>query len=201
MKVEILVAIISAAAGVLGAVIAWAQAVRVNRLKSSMDISLERIKSETVLALETVKAENERRRKAFEVASQASAPIEIALGQAWQDMQTIKEVITKLLSPVRFDKDIALSSLGLAVASIEEGYSQHGANIPEPARSAWHKAKSCAGLVNFTVNDQDDVSSFSGPVVEALKNARRELTDQQIAIVASRDGLRKILVDKFLNII
>lgn len=201
MPSEALVAVISGAAGLIGAVFAWIQAVRANRLKADVDISLERIKSETLLAIEAFKAENERRRKAFEVASQTCAPVETALDQAWQDIQTIKEVIAKLLSPVRYDKDIALNSLRPVVLSIENGYSHYGAGIPEVARNAWHVAKNRASLVEQVVSEQDDVHSLSTALIERLEKFRRELTDQQIAIVGAREGLRGALMERLLHLI
>jgi hypothetical protein len=200
VQAEVLVAMISGAAGVIGAVIAWTQAIRANRLKANVDISLERIKSETTLALEAIKIENDRRRKAFEAASQACAPIEAALDQAWQDIQIVKDVITKLLSPARYDKDLALKSLRPAVSSIEEGYRRHGASIPETARNAWHKAKNCTGLVELTVREQDNFRSISDPAV-GLRQFRGELTDQQIAMVAAREGIRGALVEDVLRLV
>jgi len=201
MEAEVLLATISGSAGVVSAVIAWLQTVRANRLRANVDIALEAIKSETALALESIKIENERRRKAFELASQACAPIETALDQAWQDMQVIKEVIAKLLSPIRYDKDIALKSLQPAVLSIASGYSQCGASIPEAARNAWHNAKHCAGVIELTVTAQENVSSLSDPVIELLKSYRNDLTDQQIALVGAREGIRGVLIERFIHLI
>jgi hypothetical protein len=201
VPVEVLVTMISGAAGVIGAVIAWLQAIRASRLRATADICLERTRSETALALEAIKAENERRRKAFDVAAQACAPIEAALGQVWHDIQTVKEIITKSLSPIRYDKDIALDALRPAVSGIEEGYSRCGSSIPETARSAWHKAKHCAGMVELTLREQDDFSSFSDRVVKILTEARRELTDHQIAMVAAREGLREMLIENVVRLL
>lgn len=201
VQAEVLIAIISAVAGVISAIIAWIQTIRTTRLKASVDISLERIKSETALALEVIKIENERRGKAFEVASQACAPTETALDQAWQDIQTVKDVIARLLSPIRYDHDIALNALRPTVLSIENGYHKHGASIPETARSAWHRAKHCTSLVEHTVSEHAQTRSLSNEVVETLKNFRRELTDQQLAMIAARESLRSALVERILRLI
>src|ERR1043165_9053248 len=95
MSKEIIIAIISGVVGLAGGVIAWIQAARTSHLKADADATLERIRSETSLTLENLKADQERRKRAFEAAVEESKPVEAALAQAWHDIQSIKDVISK----------------------------------------------------------------------------------------------------------
>src|SRR5574341_2493951 len=98
MSKEITIAIISGIVGILGGIIAWIQAVRISRLKGEMDMALEQAKAEFTLRMETMKANNERRRKAFEVAAEEVRPIQEALDKGWQVLQEIKDGISILVS-------------------------------------------------------------------------------------------------------
>src|SRR2546430_2602839 len=121
MSSEVIVAVVSGVVGVTGGIISWIQAVRTSRLRAETDSTIETIRSEASLAVETMKAENERRRKAFEIASQESRPIETALAQAWHDIQTVKDVISKIVRPSCLDKDSVLKPLGSASSRLFEG--------------------------------------------------------------------------------
>jgi hypothetical protein len=103
MPDAVVIALISAAAGVAGAIISWVQAIKTGRLKAAVDLALEQIKADSNLALEEMKAAQERRRKAFELASLECQPVEAALGQAWQDIQALKENLARVASPARIE--------------------------------------------------------------------------------------------------
>lgn len=195
-----LIAIASAAAGVIGALFAGIQTVRTARLKASVDLALEKIRQESALSLESMKEDGERRRKAFELAMQESEPVEAALAQAWRDIQQVKEEIAKVISHVRYDLDLGLKAVGTAVASLVDGYARWGSDLPNDARHAWHSAKGSAGTVELSLRRQLAAHGVEvelpEQVVDALKEARISLTDRQIALAAAREGFRHELVRK-----
>lgn len=203
MKVELIVAIISGLAGIAGALIASIQAIRTSKLKGGADAKLEQIKAETNIAVETMKEERERRQKAFEIASLESAPVEAALAQAWEDIQLIKEIISKLVSQERYDLDIALEHLNPACSNLINGYAKWGARIPEQARKAWHSAKgTVAGFQHVLITEsKTNKSQLSSEIIEALKEMRTFLTDHQMIIMTSRQGIRDSNIKHLVEII
>jgi hypothetical protein len=203
MSTEIVVAIISGVAGLAGGVIAWIQAVKINRLKAEADSTLERIKAETNLALETMKVESESRRKAFELGTAESKPIEDAISQAWRDIQTIKELITTLLAPARYDIDLALKVFKPAYTSLVEGYSQWGSSLPDSARESWHAAKGILAFIDFTLPNQKGENpnnlDLSPQISERLYEIRLLLTDHQMALSGSRQTIRDEAIHKVVE--
>lgn len=188
-----------------GAVIAWVQAVRTARLKAEADSSLERVKTEATMALEQMKAENERRRKAFEVASHESKPIETALSQAWHDIQALKDLTSKFLSPARYDFDLVINDFTRAQSSLVEGYADWGSSLPEAPRTAWHKAKGAANSIGLILKSQhlSDVGLVDLPMqlTDNLREIRQSLTDLQMVLSASRQTIRDELIRKLLEVL
>ncbi|HZH32210.1 MAG TPA: hypothetical protein VEY11_15700 [Pyrinomonadaceae bacterium] len=205
MPKEVIIAIIAGIAGVAGGIIAWIQAIRTARYKAEADSSLEKIKAETTIALEKMKTENERRRKAFEIASEESKPIETALAQAWHDIQTIKDLITRIVSPARYDLDLVLKDFKQAHSNLVEGYGQWGSNLSHVARIAWHKAKSSANDVELALLNQntatDNTLILPPLIIESLREVRQSLTDQQMIIAASRQAIREQLLQHYLEVL
>lgn len=203
MNAEVIVAIISGLAGIVGALIASIQAIRTSRLKAGADAKLEQIKAETDIAVETMKETKERRQKAFELASQESAPLELALSQAWEDIQLIKEVISKLVSQERYDLDFALDHTEAPCTRLTDGYAKWGASIPEPARKAWHAAKSNVSTFKQMLVGQDGTpkSPLSVETIETLKEMRISLTDQQMMVGAARQSIRDANMTHLLEIL
>ena|ERR1044071_8197556 len=205
MSTEIIVALIAGFAGVVGGIIAWVQAIKTSRLKADADATLEWIKSEANIGLEKMKAENERRRKAFELATQESKPIETALAQAWHDIQTIKEVISKLLTTVPYDLDLIRKDFSPAHAKISEGYASWGPELPESARIAWHKAKSHAQTVELTLasayTTNDGVRDFAPKIIENLREIRVAFTDCQMILASSRQTIREKTIRQLLEVL
>jgi hypothetical protein len=204
MNKEIIIAIISGIVGLAGGVIAWIQAVRMSHIKADADAALERIRSETNLALENVKADQERRKRAFEVALEESKPVEAALAQAWHDIQSIKEITSKYMSRFRFDENSARQPFNSAGVNLSEGYAKWGTELPESARHAWHKAKGCITLVEELLpspdHTDDDVLPLPPSTTERLREIRITLTDSQMAIAASRQAIRDTETKKILEL-
>ena len=214
MKIEIIIAIISAAAGIAGASIASIQAVRTSKMKSQADAMLEKIKAEVNITLEKIKAEvnitlermketRERRQKAFEIASQESAPVEAALSQAWEDIQLIKEILTRLTSSARYDADIALEALKPPAQRIREGYAKWGAVLPETARRAWHSAKGSIATLEqtLTIESGSDDPRLPESSVAVLKDMRVFIDDYQDVLGEARQGIRDANIKHLMEVI
>lgn len=200
-----IVAIASGAAGVAGAVAAWFQAIKVSRLKAETDAALEKIRLEGNLALEAIKSERDRRRKAFEVAMQEAKPIEDALTQAWQDAQTMKDVIARLISPIRYDLDLALESIESVSKSLSEGYGRWGSLTPSEARETWHKMKNAATSIRMLLTNIGPISP--GPpnvpmnLTDRLSEARLLFTDAQMSLAAARQKLREGIAQQVFEVL
>jgi hypothetical protein len=192
---EVAVALISGAGGLVGAVIAWIQAARTAKLKAAADETLEKIKAQSGIALAALKEEGEHRRKALELATQESKPVEDALSQAWRDVQKVKEVIAGLLSRARYDLDLAAKTLTPVVARLVDNYATHGANLPESGREAWHAAKKSAAVIEAVVASLGKLEDLRAPLPQgtrrSLREARVSLTDQQMALAAARQTVRE----------
>lgn len=204
MSKEIIIAIISGIVGLAGGVIAWVQTIKTSRLKADTDAALERIRSETSLALEKVKAEQERKKRAFEVAVDESKPVEAALAQAWHDIQNIKDVMSKYMSGYRFDEESAKGAFSSACVSLSEGYAKWGTEIPESARQAWHKAKGTITAVEGLFPSQalgSDVLPLPPNSAERLREIRAVLTDCQMSLAASRHAIRDMVMKKLLELV
>jgi hypothetical protein len=205
MTKEVIIAIIAGIAGVAGGIIAWVQAIRTTRIKVEADSALEKLKAEATIALEKMKTENERQRKAFEVASEESKPIETALAQAWHDIQTIKDLITKIVAPARYDLDLILKDFKQAHSNLIDGYGKWGSDLSEAARIAWHKAKGSANDIELVIlshsNAEDHDLILPPPMMENLREIRQSLTDQQMVIAASRQAIREQLVRNILEVL
>lgn len=202
MSKEILVAIISGIAGLVGGSIAWIQAIRTSRLKAEADAALEKIKSQASLALEEARDSREKRKRAFEVAVEESRPVEVALAQAWHDIQSIKDVISKYTSGFRFDVDSARHSLSSSCATLSEGYARWGTAAPDNAKQAWHNAKGCGASVEILLDDAGGAGfPLPADLTERLKELRTTLTDSQMAIAADRDTVRDVMMKKILELV
>ena len=204
MSKEIIITVISGIVGLEGAIVAWIQAMRTSRLKADADSALERIKSETAISIENIKVDQERRKRAFEVAIEESKPVEASLAQAWHDIQTIKDVISKYMSGFRFDENSAWQSFASACASLSEGYAKWGTEVPENARQAWHKAKGCAMSVEMLLPNDDsggNMPLLPEGTTESLREIRTLLTDSQLAIAAARNAIRDTAMKKVLELV
>lgn len=177
------VAVIAGAVSIAGAAIALIQAKRT-----------EKIKADTSLLLEKIKAADERRRRAFELATQETEPLGKALSQVWGNIQIVREVIYKATAPARFDQDLALQTLRSAVENISIGYGQWGASLSPAADRAWHSAKNAAGLVESLISQRGagpiPLPTASPNVDERLRELRSQLHDYQTEVQEAREGLR-----------
>jgi len=204
MSKEIVITVISGIVGLVGGIIACIQAIRTSRLKADADSTLERIRSETSISLENMKLDQERRKRAFEVAIEESRPIEASLAQAWHDIQSIKDVISKYMSGFRFDENSARQSFASAYASLCEGYAKWGTEVPDSARHGWHKAKGCAMSVEILLLKEDsrgDMSLLPEGTTDSLKEIRIVLTDSQLAIAATRNAIRDTMMKRVLELV
>jgi hypothetical protein len=202
MSKEIIIAIISGIAGLTSVLIAWVQAIRTSRIKADTDSALEKIRSETSLALEQVKADQERKKRAFEIAIEESRPIEVALAQAWHDIQSIKDVIAKYISGFRFDVSATKNSFHSAYTSLCEGYARWGTEAPDNARHAWHNAKGSANSVEILLNETTDNDlPLPSDLTERMKEIRTALTDSQMVIAAGRHAVRDTVMKKVLELV
>lgn len=194
MPKEIVVAIIAGITALLGGAFAWIQANKTSKLKAQADV-----------VLEEMRAEGERKRKAFELASAEARPVELALSQAWQDIQTIKEVISKVLSPIRYDEDVARSVFRPAVNNLVDGYGKWGTEIPDSAKAAWHNAKNAVIAIELTLFSQPNNQApftdadLTPEIAESLKEARLSLTDFQMILAAARQTVREQVAAKILK--
>jgi hypothetical protein len=191
MKAEPLVAILALAGSIASAAFAWWQSVRVARLNSS-----------TTLAIEEFRAETERRRKAYELASEQAGELEKALVGAWREIQVIKEEITKLTWPAGHDLDIALENRRQPVTRLLEGYEQFGASIPVEARLAWHSAKKIASsLMEVTRQGFEAKRVLPDEVRARIQQMRFSLTDSQLCLSNVHHALREGIAQRLLKVI
>ena len=135
---------------------------------------------------------------------QESKPIEAALAQAWQDIQSIKDVISKYTSGFKFDESSAMESFHTSFLSLSEGYAKWGADIPESARAAWHNAKGRVAATELRLTDvgrtDGDAPLMSPSAKESLREIRTVLTDCQMAIVESRLAVRDTSMKRVLEL-
>lgn len=189
LDTDIRIAVVSGIAAVLGGaggVFAWVQAVRVTR-----------IRAEAERALESMKLDTERRRRAFELASAETEPMQGALAQAWSDVQALKDAVSRTLSASRFDTQSAMKLVDPAIASLVEGYGRWGAMLPADARKAWHRAKDLAGTVGILVNAGEDYPAEARTA--QLREIRHALTDIQLALATARATVRDAHVRRILE--
>lgn len=186
MPKEIVIAVIAGVPGLISGVMAWIQAVRTSKLQA-----------QNALKLEEMRATTERNRNAFELGSAEARPVETALSQAWNDIQTIKEVISNILRPIRYDEDIARSTFQPAAKNLVDGYGKWGSQIPDSAKVAWHNAKNAAiatELMLFSEATDEETSTLADlapEIVESLKEARLSLTDFQMVLADERQNIRE----------
>ena len=185
------VAVIGALASVAAAICAVVAAMRSARLKADADLMLERFKTEDA-----------RRRHAFEVATRESEPLAAALVQVWNDIQTVRDVIHKTVSPALYDEESATKTLRTAVASIAEGYGHYGSLVPPDAAMAWHEAKSKAHVVEALLFQrgtgvQPRPEAAHG-LEDRLRSIRSLLRDDQTILQQSMLALRAQAMDRIL---
>ena len=130
------VAAIGALASVTAAICAVVAAMRSARLKAEADLVLERFK-----------AEDARRRHAFEVATRESEPLATGLARVWNDIQVVRDVIHRAVSPAIYDEQSAMKTLREASASIADAYGRFGGLLPSDAALAFHDAKNRVNTV------------------------------------------------------
>jgi hypothetical protein len=153
--------------------------------------------------LEKIKIDENRRKAALEITRQKSIPIENALTKAWENIQILKHVISKIIAPIRYDADIALETIKEAHKHIEEEYAKSGIKIPDSARDSWHKAKEISAQIIIIVAENsranDKIDTFSEEEIKTLSNYRSELTDLQSLIVESRSKLQQNILDLIIK--
>jgi hypothetical protein len=192
MSNEVVIAIISGIGAVIAAVIAWFQSLRTVKLKV-----------ETELAIEKMKIDRERRQKAFEIACQESAPIEAAINRAWEDIQIIKEEISKILSEGEYHADLALGFIETASNRLREEYGKWAVSLPQDARDVWHKAKGNASAIQGIVVKHSPIKEANPElppdIKEKLRDARTSLTDYQMILTSTRQSLRNLQIQRILE--
>jgi predicted nucleic acid-binding Zn-ribbon protein len=186
-----IVPIASAVASVIAAAVAWKQAERTIRLKAESDLQLERLRLEAA-----------RRQKAFEAARAASEPVAAALSDAWNEMQSLKDVISRTLSPSRFDLEVALTRTRESAARLGAGYGRCGADLDEMARRAWHAAKNTADGLEAVLARHDEARQASeadlAVIQRRLRDIRALLTDYQAQLARARQTLADTYTHRIL---
>jgi hypothetical protein len=152
-----------------------------------------RIKSESDLALEKFKAADATRRRAFDLALAESEPLVAALGQAWSDLQVIREVIHKVVAPARFSESLALKTLSAASGSIGSGYLRFGSKLPHDVEVVWHSAKNRVLLIDALVREH-------GGGAEPQEGARPDINERLLQIRAALRDDQTALQEASLNI-
>lgn len=186
------VALIGALASVIAAICAVVAAMRSARLKAEADLVLERFR-----------AEDSRRRQAFETATREAEPVTKALVQVWNDIQAVRDVIYKTVSPALYDEAAATETLRTAVAGIAEGYGHFGSVVPPEAAQAWHDAKSRVHIVEALVLRRGTAvePKLTGGVAveERLLSIRSMLRDDQAVLQQSMLGVRARVMQRILE--
>ena len=192
MSPAVWVALIGAIASVLAAICAVVAAMRSARFKAEADLMLERVKTE-----------DSRRRQAFETATREAEPVAQALVQVWNDIQTVRDVIHKTVSPALYDEEAATETLRAAVAGIADGYRHYGSVVPPEAAQAWHDAKSRVHIVEALVLRRGTAAEpkLTGGVAleERLLSIRSMLRDDQAVLQQSMLGLRARVMQRILE--
>lgn len=132
-------------------------------------------------------------------------PAEEAISQAWQDIQTIKEVISnvlmsRLLTTGRYDISVAETTFKPAYETLVNGYVKWGTEVPAPASEAWRKAKSLASSAAnllFSSSGQN-LKSLGDETMERLREVRLSMGDTQMVLDDSRQTLRHARICHFL---
>jgi hypothetical protein len=191
--VNVWVAAIGAVSSVGAAILAFYAASRATRLKSQADLTLERLK-----------LHDANRRRALELAIQESEPIEKALSQLWNDIQTVREAIQNTVSTADCDEAEILLTLHAAVSRITEGYARHGSSLSPDAAAAWHSAKShLLGLEEFVRRRGTDARPKEGAssgIDERLLSIRAALRDIQSIIQQSMLTSRGATMKRILEL-
>ncbi len=183
MEKETMLGMFSAAAAVIAAIVAWLQATRVAKIKIDHD----------------------RRKKAFELATQETLPIENAISEAWTDIQIIKEGLTKLTSdfPCEFDEE--LKQLEQSCNRIINDFSIWGSKIPKMAEMAWHRSKNISYEIKaYVATIRDNYSSnvyIDKDIKNTLAEIRNFLTEQQVIFSSAKQGLRAEIVNNIMKLI
>ena len=181
MEPTVLIAVIAGAVSLVGAAFTFAQANRTARLKSEAD-----------LIMEEFKADDSKRRRAFDLATQESEPVTTALGQAWADIQTLRDVINKVVAPAHYDESLALRTLTSSTASLVAGYSQWGPALPAAGKEAWHSAKNAAVMVELLVRERG-----AGPIssVDSQSDVDDRLRDLRSALAENQNMIQSALLN------
>jgi hypothetical protein len=110
---------------------------------------------EVQISLETFRAETERRRRAFEVATQETEPLEHAIDAAWHDIQELKDIITIVISPHSYDANATAQASRAAFTRLASAYREWGSQLPDKARRAWHSAKNAGAALVTALEDEN----------------------------------------------
>jgi hypothetical protein len=193
METSVAVALVGAAASVIAAVVSLYAALNAARLKAKSELALERAKIEA-----------SSRQRAFEMAVKDSEPLEAALNAAWGDIQIVRDVIQKAVTPALYDEAAALELLRGAVSGVSNGYKEFGASLPADADAAWHSAKNAVqtaeallrrrgtGVSPRTESPQD--------VDRQLEQIRASLREAQHIIQQSMLMVRGAAMKRLMNV-
>lgn len=190
MEKEIWVALIAAITSVIGAAFTWLQASRANRQTASTSLQLAHLTSEL-----------EKRKKALELATSESKPMEDVLDAVWRDLQTIKDVIGKVADHHEYDRSAANADVKDAVNRVASRYADFGGAMPATAQRVWHDAKSTATAASLLVPRLLNQATIGPTDADRLRAIHHELTERQTSLANERQMLRERFVRRVLELL
>ncbi|MFI5398422.1 MAG: hypothetical protein ACHQ9S_23050, partial [Candidatus Binatia bacterium] len=137
-------------------------------------------------------------------ATREAQPVASAIDAAWDDVQVLKEEISKLISPLRYDWDIAIPKIAGAAAQLVDSYGHVGARLSEAARIAWHRAKgNSQQLLQMleTADEAGQAPSAEHPVSDQLRELRNNLTECQSILARERTKLIQEQVEQMVQVL
>jgi len=188
MSSDKLLPLVTAAIGVISAIVATIQAIRAARITASANIEIERMK-----------ADAERRKHALAIASQEVEPVAEALAQAWSDLQALKDFLS-LVPRGSLDTRVR-GAAAEASDRLASGYKTWGAKLPQSAARAWHDAKNASYIVAQLIDEQPHRRRAAEELQTRSEDIRQVLTEIQTVISVTLATLRDDQVRRLLEIL
>ncbi len=196
MTTEVLIAIISSLAGLIVAIIAWYQALRIARMQTQTRKETEAAKA----AIEMMKLQTQQARIAFDAADKQAEPVRSALRQTWSVLQKLKHGLDLLRIPERTEEQRALNELSAATAALQDLYEHAGPDLPDAIRPAIHSAKNQAVTLQAGLLLRLKETPLSQPLPAAtmdwLDAQRRFFSEIQTSVHAAREHVQDELLTR-----
>lgn len=196
MNPTIIIAIVAGLVSLVSAILAWRQAERVKKIEVRTQEYLGRLNAQTQVAIEKFRADNERAKKALELAIQESDAVEQAMKRLWKIIQNVKDHISLIRDTSKQNElEKLLSKIRDAGRDIMEVYGESGAMLPRTSQAASHEAKNLIlsiyqrldSLAWRKLRHDFEVRKID---IDSLLQLRDELTRCQGVLVAERAELR-----------